>query len=281
MNNITNYDRLKVIQKIITDECEYTNFLRFSKKFYDLDYKNQLLIYLQHPGATKVNTFIDWKKEGRNVKKNPRKIFLYGYYRKKQNSMLDGQIDIKGKENKKRKATIEYFNDVPYRRVCNYDLADTYIDRKSKILAKPLKTEKYYTEQEILDSLIATSPMNMIKQQEDNNIVDGADNIVFYPKFTLFQNVSLIIHQMCHYIVNNKVKLENGKLKRLIGESVGFSVANYFGFDTKIYTFKELVEFEKLDINNKVDIGSIIQKESKDFINTILERLENKEQISA
>ena len=57
----SNYDRLKMITKKICNEKEYINFLRFSNKFYDQDYKNQLLIYLQYPSATKVNTFTDWK----------------------------------------------------------------------------------------------------------------------------------------------------------------------------------------------------------------------------
>lgn len=272
----SNYDRLKMITKKICDEKEYIKFLRFCNKFYDEDYKNQLLIYLQHPGATKVNTFSDWKKEGRNVKKNPRKIYLYGYYRKKKEQLLNGQIDIAGKEKNKRKETIECFNGLPYRRTCNYDIADTYLDRNRNVKSR-LEFQFCYSEQEFMNCLMQISPTKIVEEKDEKIMGD----ISICQNLSIHQNISLVIHQMCHYIVEKKLDFENKRLEKFAGETVGFLIANYFGFDTSIYKFTEISEFKELKLETKVDLGTFIQRESKEIINMISERIKNKEQICA
>ena len=272
----SNYDRLKMITRKICDEKEYIKFLRFSNKFYDEDYKNQLLIYLQYPGATKVNTFTDWKKEGRNVKKNPRKIYLYGYYRKKKDQLLNGQIDIDGRAKNKRKETIEYFNGLPYRKTCNYDIADTFLDRNKKAKSK-FELQFCYSEQEFMKFLMQISPTKIVKEKDDE--ITGYISIC--PNLSTHQNISLVIHQMCHFIINKKLDFENKRLEKFAGETVGFLVANYFGFDTSIYKFTEISEFKELKLEAKVDLGTFIQRESKEIINMISERIKNKEQICA
>lgn len=272
----SNYDRLKMITKKICNEKEYINFLKFSSKFYDQDYKNQLLIYLQYPGATKVNTFIDWKKEGRNVKKNPRKIFLYGYYRRKKDDLLNGQIDIEGNQKNKRKETIEYFNGLPYRKTCNYDIEDTYLDRNKKVKNK-FEFQFCYSEQEFMDCLMQISPTKIVEEKDDKIMGD----ISICSNLSLHQNISLVIHQMCHFIVGKKLEFDNKRLEKFAGETVGFLVANYFGFDISIYKFTEISEFKELKLENKIDLGTFIQRESKEIISMISERIKNKEQICA
>lgn len=272
----SNYDRLKMITKKICNEKEYINFLRFSNKFYDQDYKNQLLIYLQYPGATKVNTFTDWKKEGRNVKKNPRKIFLYGYYRRKKDDLLNGQIDIEGNQKNKRKETIEYFNGLPYRKTCNYDIVDTYLDRNKKVKNK-FEFQFCYSEKEFMECLMQISPTKIVEEKDDKIMGD----ISICLNLSLHQNISLVIHQMCHFIVGKKLDFDNKRLEKFAGETVGFLIANYYGFDTSIYKFTEIDEFKKLKLETKIDLGTFIQRESKEIINMISERIKNKEQICA
>lgn len=272
----SNYDRLEMITKKICNEKEYIKFLRFSSKFYDEDYKNQLLIYLQHPGATKVNTFIDWKKEGRNVKKNPRKIFLYGYYRRKKDDLLNGQINIEGNQKNKRKETIEYFNGLPYRKTCNYDIADTYLDRNKKVKNK-FEFQFCYSEQEFMNCLMQISPTKILEEKDDKIMGD----ISICLNLSLHQNISLVIHQMCHFIVGEKLDFDNKRLEKFAGETVGFLIANYYGFDTSIYKFTEIDEFKELKLETKIDLGTFIQRESKEIINMISERIKNKEQICA
>lgn len=272
----SNYDRLKMITKKICNEKEYIKFLRFSSKFYDEDYKNQLLIYLQHPGATKVNTFIDWKKEGRNVKKNPRKIYLYGYYRKKKDELLNGQIDIEGNQKNKRKETIEYFNGLPYRKTCNYDIADTFLDKNKKVKSV-LEFQFCYSEQEFMNCLMQISPTKILEEKDDKIMGD----ISVCSNLSLHQNISLVIHQMCHFIIEKKLDFENERIGKFAGETVGFLIANYYGFDTSIYKFTEIDEFKELKLETKIDLGTFIQRESKEIINMISERIKNKEQICA
>ena len=272
----SNYDRLKMITKKICNEKEYIKFLRFSSKFYDEDYKNQLLIYLQHPGATKVNTFIDWKKEGRNVKKNPRKIYLYGYYRKKKDELLNGQIDIEGNQKNKRKETIEYFNGLPYRKTCNYDIADTFLDKNKKVKSR-LEIQFCYSEQEFINCLMQISPTKILEEKDDK--IMGDINVC--SNLSLHQNISLVIHQMCHFIIEKKLDFENERIGKFAGETVGFLIANYYGFDTSIYKFTEIDEFKELKLETKIDLGTFIQRESKEIINMISERIKNKEQICA
>lgn len=276
----SNYDRLKMITRKICDEKEYIKFLRFSNKFYDQDYKNQLLIYLQYPEATKVNTFTDWKKEGRNVKMNTRKIFLYGYYRRKKDDLLNGQIDIDGNQKNKRKDTIEYFNGLPYRKTCNYDIADTFLDRNKKAKSK-FEFQFCYSEQEFMKCLTQISPTKIVEQRNRKEIDDLMENISICSNLSIYQNISLVIHQMCHFIIGKKLEFENKRLEKFAGETVGFLEANYFGFDTSIYKFTEISEFKELKLETKVDFGTFIQRESKEIINLISERIKNKEQICA
>lgn len=276
----SNYDRLKLITKKICSEKEYIRFLKFSNKFYDQEYKNQLLIYLQNPGATKVNTFLDWKKEGRNVKKNSIKIFLYGFYRRKQDELLNGQINIDGKEKNKRKVTLEYFNGLPYRRTCNYDISDTFLDRNKKGKSK-FEFQFCFSEQEFMNCLMQISPTKIVEQKNGKEIDDLVGNISICSNLNIYQNISLVIHQMCHFIVGKKLDFENKRLEKFAGETIGFLIANYFGFDTSIYKFTEISEFKELKLETKVDLGTFIQRESKEIINMISERIKNKEQICA
>lgn len=276
MRETTNLDRLKMAVRKIKNDEEYVKFLKFSNKFYAEDYKNQLLIYLQFPGATKINTFVDWKKEGRNVKKNPRKIFLYGYYRKKKEDLLNGQIDIEGNQKNKRKDTIEYFNGLPYRKTCNYDIADTFQD-KNKTVKSKFDFQFCYSEQEFMDCLKQISPTKIVEEKDDEII----GYISICPNLSIHQNISLVIHQMCHFIVNKKLDFENQILEKLAGETVGFLISDYFGFDTSIYKFNEFEEFNKQSLETKVDFGTFCQRESKEIINTISKRMKNKAQICA
>lgn len=281
MNNITNFDRLNIITNIINNKENYIRFLKFCKKFYAEDYKNQLLIFLQYPDAIKVGSFMDWKKEGRNIKKNPRKIFMYGYYREKKNDMLENQIDIKGKINKSRKATIEYFNCVPYRKICKYDFVDTYIDRKRKVSLKNVNEAIEYSEDELLNCLINSHFSNFIEGENVYKTKVITPEMEFYSNFTKHQKISLLIHQISNYYAYKNSNFKNNLIIKFISDSVGFLVSNYFGFDLKSYCFFELSEYLKLDIYEKIEVGSVIQKETQKIINLILKRLDNENQICA
>ena len=45
--------------------------------------------------------------------------------------------------------------------------------------------------------------------------------------------------------------------------------------------FTEIDEFKELKLETKIDLGTFIQRESKEIINMISERIKNKEQICA
>ena len=281
MKETTNLDRLKMAVRKLKNEEEYKKFLKFSNKFYGEDYKNQLLIYLQFPEATKVNTFSNWKKEGRNVKKNPRKIYLYGCYRHKKETSLEGQIDIKGNENKTRKMTIEYFNGLPYRKTCNYDIVDTFLDKSSKVAANVIKLENNYSEQDFMDCLKREMSLNIIEYKDIPKTTSNKEIIEIYSILTLYQNISLVIREMSHLISKKKTEFENKLLENMAGETIGFLIADYFGFDTSIYQFLGFYEFNRQSLETKVDFGTFCQREAKEIINIISKRMENKAQICA
>ncbi len=48
---------------------KYQAFLRTVSRFPDYSFNNQMLLAVQHPDATKVMTYGDWEKQGRNVSK--------------------------------------------------------------------------------------------------------------------------------------------------------------------------------------------------------------------
>ena len=281
MSETTNLERLKMATRKLKNDIEYVKFLKFSNKFYTEDYKNQLLIYLQFPGATKVNTFSEWKKEGRNVKKNPRKIFLYGFYRPTKETLLDGQIDIKGTEKKTRKMPIEYFNGLPYRKTCNYDIMDTFLDRGSKETTRTIRSENNFLEQEFYDCLKKDMSLNTIENKDAIETIKTNENIEMLSCMSLYQNISQIISNLSNSISKKKIEFENKRLEKLAGETIGFLIADYFGFDTCTYKFNEFDEFNKLSIETKVDFGTFCQREAKEIINIISNRMNNKAQICA
>ena len=68
----------KLIEGIenIIDSGKYKEFLKSMKYFHSYSFRNRLLIYNQNPDATRVAGYSTWKKLGRGVKSNPKKIFI-------------------------------------------------------------------------------------------------------------------------------------------------------------------------------------------------------------
>lgn len=60
---------LTAARQFETDPHALAEYLRFGSRFYKYSPNNTLLLYLQNPFLTYVQSFDQWKKEGYSVKK--------------------------------------------------------------------------------------------------------------------------------------------------------------------------------------------------------------------
>lgn len=68
---------LREQDKIAYEAENLIRFLKFASGFTRYSYRNQLLIYSQCPNATLVATYLGWKKRGRYVKANEKRIEIF------------------------------------------------------------------------------------------------------------------------------------------------------------------------------------------------------------
>ena len=269
--NTTNYIRIERALKKIENKDDYIRFLKFSKNFYKEDFKNQLLIFYQNPEARIIKTFVEWKLYGRIVIKNPHKIYIYKNPKKKNNKkIINGQVDVNGKEKKQRKeAGIEYIEDEKLRRVCTFDISDTMASRKLKKvldIKKLVYLDNYDTKklQKIVQDTCTIVRLSIIELQENDLL----------PKEHLPENHGNL-DEFVYEIITTIYKYSFGFQYKNIGEnfaeSIAFLILDYFDLDTSFCKFNHVKDFNMLDIKTKLVIGCKMQNIVQTFIDFVKE----------
>ncbi len=264
----------KVVDGIenIISSGEYKKFLKFSSSFYHYSFNNWILIFSQMKNASRVAGFKAWEKMGRKIKKGSKGIMIMYPMKQTYTKKIKGQESLIDKNNDKSN-TEEKIEFLTYRATYVYDISQT--------TGKPLPLENKYlnssSKEELYEFLKSYSKYPILEQ----NISNGAQGywdtinkeIVLEKKLSIDDRVSVLLHEMTHSLYDDFDYKEHRDLSEIFVESVAFIVADYFGLDTSMCSFNYITKWSKGDIKPILELGSKIQKTSKDFIEKLEKEL--------
>jgi hypothetical protein len=245
----------RMIEKIAesTDEASkqelITNFLRFSSKFHNYSFKNQMLIWVQSGGkAEHVASATNWTKLGRQVKDWSKGMIIFA----------PNKISVEktnAKTGKKEKAFILNPKN-PYRMEKTYDISATDPIPGHKGSFQPVSRKDWSKDSnDDVDELniLINSLTNWIKEKkidvnyeelsEEMGGYSSGGKIAINNKFKGINLFSTLVHETAHEILHWLGEKQNSrselgkesarKQKEIDAETTAFIVCGHFGFETK------------------------------------------------
>lgn len=244
----------------ITSAEQFKEFLRFSAKFHQYSFQNQMLIWLQKPTATFVAGYQTWKKKfNRHVKKGEKGIKILApikFTKKKANE--DGE---------------EVEKDILLFRVTTvFDISQTE--------GKPVPTIGQFVqsltgETDLYDKMKAICPFP-IRELEDCHGADGYFHlkeryIAIHTPQSSKQKLLTLIHEMAHGMLHGDPKEAPSKtVRELEAESTAFVVCHALGIDSSINSIGYLTAYgqtKAIELINqsKERINKTVKKILSDF----------------
>lgn len=278
---------LEGIQKVI-ERGDYKKFLKMVNKIKNnYSFRNTMLVYVQNPNATIVKGFCDWNKLGRGIKKHPKTIFIYSPIKTKINKSIEGQQNVEGKEIKTRNdtGTIEVIDGVKYKRVAVYDIGDTYVKKRAKMIPIIDNVLDRDTTKDLYKILLDISPVPVV-MEEINGLKKGYfskkdKKIAIKNSLSQDDKTAVLLHELCHCLYDDfKYNTDRNKSEIFV-ESVAFLVADYFGFDTSLCSFGYITNWARNDIKEFLSLSNKIKDTADEFIDLIKSNEFKQEQISA
>lgn len=275
MPNKVSYQKLLEGVKDVINRGDYPEFLKAIKKLRnDYSFRNTLLVFSQNPRSTFVKGFVDWNKFGRGIKKRPKTIYIYVPMKYKYKKEIEGQQNIDGKEEKeKNSTTIEIIDGIKYRRVAVYDISDTYIKkggRKIPILEDRLEGN---TTVDFYNKLISISPVEIIERTilgGTNGYYSKNENKIYLEEsLPQDQKTKTLLHELTHCLYDDFDYGKDRDKSETFVESVAFLVADFFGFDTSLFSFGYITSWINNDINNFMKVSNKIKEDADKFIELI------------
>jgi hypothetical protein len=218
-------------------------FLKFSSRFHNYSFANQLLIWIQTRGrASSVAGAKRWQEMGRTVVDWSKPIKIWAPISKKINKEIDDPTTGE-KEIKTQNLTF-------FRLVSVYDVDATQAIPGHPNVFKPLTRKDWSVDSnEDIEELnvLVNATLNFIRNSQiDFDYEELDDELGGYSaggkvrindKFKGINAFSTIVHELAHEILHQKDK-EKSKAtsrqeKEIEAESTSFIVLNHFGFETK------------------------------------------------
>ena len=271
----------KLIEGIenIIDSGKYKEFLKSMKYFHSYSFRNRLLIYNQNPDATRVAGYSTWKKLGRGVKSNPKKIFIVRpiigknkkEHEKDKNTVnQEDNQDVKDMEEEKSISAFGW--------TLVYDISDTYLLYESKIV--PLFddiTLNNSSSEELYHILERVSPVK-IDIESTYNGSDGyysekEKRIVISSRVSQDDATTILLHEISHSLYDDFDYAKERDMSEMLVESIAFIVADYYGLDTSKSSFSYITKWSKGDSKKLLKLGTKIQEASDDLISKIEKEL--------
>lgn len=248
-NLVANIERM--IEKIAesTDEASkqefITNFLKFSSKFHNYSFANQMLIWAQSRGkANHVASATNWTKLGRSVRNWDEGILIFA-----PNFKNIEKENPKTKE--KEKVQLKFFKAVKV-----YDISATEPIPGHKGSFQPVSRKDWSKDSnDDIDELniLINSLTNWIKEKKINVDYEelsgemggysSGGKIAINNKFKGINLFSTLVHETAHEILHWLEEKQNSrselgvqstrKQKEIDAETTAFIVCNHFGFETK------------------------------------------------
>ena len=286
--NKINYEKLLDGVQEVIKRGDYPEFLKAIKTLrnnYSL--RNTILVYSQFPRASYVKGFVDWNKLGRGIKKHPRTIYIYAPMKYKKKRVIEGQQNVKGKEEKERdnSGTVEIIEGLTYRRIAVYDISDTYVKKGAKRIPILDNTINNDTTKNIYNILLKISPVNVVIRDDlgmTKGVYSKKRNVIeLNSNLSQDDKTSVLIHELCHCLYDDFCYENERNMSEIFVESVAFLVADYFNFDTGICSFGYITSWARNDIKNFLNISNKIKETADQFIQLIKDNEFEQEKISA
>ena len=244
----------KGVQDVFSSS-QYQELLNTMAKFPHYSVNNSILIMMQKPDATLVQSYTGWKKMGRFVKKGEKGIRILAPAPFKLEKEMD-KVDESGKvvldkdgEAVKEKVEI---NLTAFKPVSTFDISQTEGEPLPQIGVDELtgNIEGYQT---LFEAIKAASPVPIGFE----DIASGAkgyfhteeNRIAINNGMSEIQNVKTAIHEMAHAKLHNTEAQKDNKQsknsKEVEAESVAYTVCQHYGIDTSDYSFAYVATWSK------------------------------------
>lgn len=237
------------------NEESYQEFLKTMGKFNSRSINNCILIAMQRPDATYCEGFHAWKnKFDRTVVKGAKGIKIIQPAPYKKAEMVD-KVDatgkpILGKDGAPIQEKIEHI--IPAYKI-------GYVFAYEDTIGTPLPEVCHRLEASVdnynqfLDALVSISSVPIVFEKIDS----GANgfyhleerDIHIKDDLSQLQTIKTVIHEMAHSLMHDKDcgtdKDTNKREREVEAESVAYTVASYYGFDTSDYSFGYIASWSK------------------------------------
>lgn len=241
------HERLTQQVSALAESDQWKRFLGFSGSFHRYSLNNLLLILAQHPTATRVAGFQQWKKLGRQVAKGQKAIKIFGYSTKKTTEE-DPQT---GEEKTKVRA---FYPVLSVFDIDQTELMEGYTDNSS--IAHLLKGED---EAQIFDR-VATHMRGLGWTVERGNTapangyttLNGTRRIVVSDTLAPAAAAKTMLHEAAHALLHAEDGSEeyaaHRGVKETEAESVAYVMAGMLGLDTAAYSVGYVAGWANADV---------------------------------
>lgn len=274
----------KGVQDVYSSE-QYQDLLNTMAKFPHYSVNNNILIMMQKPDATLVQSYTGWKKMGRFVKKGEKGIRILApapfKLEKEQDKVDESGKVVLDKDGEAVKEKIE-INMTAFKPVSTFDVSQTEGEPLPQIGVDELtgNIEGYQT---LFEAIKSASPVPIafedIKSGAKGYFHVEENRIALNNGMSEIQNVKTAIHEMAHAKLHNSEAQKNNKQsknsKEVEAESVAYTVCQHYGIDTSDYSFAYVATWSQgKELSELKESLNIIRNAASELITKIDEKVQ-------
>ncbi len=245
----------KGVEDVFTSE-NFKNFLNTMARFPHYSYNNSILIMLQKPDATLVQSYTGWKKMGRYVKKNEKGIRIIApapfKYEKEVEKTDDNSMVINQDGDLVREKETITIKLMAYKPVSTFDISQTEGKPVPQLDVKELiGTVEDYKNLFKAIKLVSPVPIEFedIKTGSKGYFHTTENRIAIKTDMSEVQTVKTAIHEMTHATLHNLDAQKDNKQSRnsmeVEAESIAYTVCQHYGIDTSDYSFSYVASWSQ------------------------------------
>lgn len=257
------FDKIVKNLQNIVNNGDYENFLKFQKQFMNYSFNNIVLIFNQCPEATMVAGKTKWLQYKREVIENAKKIWILAPIPRRY------QKKIKTIENDKEIEKLETIKYNLYRYVYVYDISQT----KGEDIPLEDKDLNSNNIDKLYEKLIEFSPVKVIEKELTGGLKgyyrEKAQEIAIKNNLSLDDKTAVLLHELTHCLYDDFDYSKNRDLSEVFVESVSYIVAEHFGLDTSLCSFRYIIKWANGEPKTVLELGQKIQNCANSFINEL------------
>lgn len=236
----------------------YKELLDAFAKFPNYSLNNTILIMLQRPDASLVNSYTGWQKLGRNVRRGEKGIAIWAPMPVKVKSEQQ-KLDEKGNPILKPDGTPE-MESIEHKHINGFKIQHTFDIKQTEVRAdakapdlnvvKELNGD-YENYDALMKAIYAASPVPITVEKLDTGVrgyFNPSENRICIKEGLSQQSeIEVVCHELGHALLHNSDQIikrhESGLSelttaeKELEAESVSYIVSAHYGIDTSSYSF--------------------------------------------